>query len=473
MKFNCTLLILLIFSLNSLHSYAQKAPSAVTGGEFKFNENRTQCLTDDQREEVLNDIKLNISQLKLQNRLSYENIQNRAPKTLFSWPVKMKDGAPYNEVWGISNYVDHNSEYPNKVLDYNCGTKTYDTMAGYNHMGVDIFTWPFGWKMMDNDEAEIIAAAPGQIISIGRNRPDRSCKFNDDIWNGVYVQHADGSVAMYGHMKKGSPTLKNAGDTVERGEYLGIIGSSGNSTGPHLHFEVYSEVELNGVGQNVLVDPYVGDCNSMNTESWWMDQKPYVNPNINAVMTHSAVPVFPSCPDQEITYEKNAFEPGEKAIIAIYLRDQIAGTKVNLKVLQPNGTAYFNWDFDLAHNYTSSYWYWSIDLPSQSGEWTWRATYQGQVVDHKFTVGTLSVKDSEFDAISIYPNPFNDVVNIQSNNLVKKISVVDILGKTVMTRTNGTEGLEEVNLGALPKGFYFLTLEGNANQKKIVKLIKE
>lgn len=458
-----------------MRSYAQEAPSAVIGGEFKFNENGIQCLTDDQRHEVLNDIKSSISQLKSQNRLSYDNIQNRAPKTLFSWPVKMKDGAAYNEVWGISNYVDQNPEYPNKVLDYNCGTKTYDTNAGYNHMGVDIYTWPFGWKMMDNDEAEIIAAAPGQIISIGRNQPDRSCEFNNDIWNGVYVQHADGSVAMYGHMKKNSPTSKNVGDTVERGEFLGIIGSSGNSTGPHLHFEVYSEIELNGVGQDVLVDPYAGDCNSMNTESWWEDQKPYANPNINAVMTHSAIPVFPNCPDQETTNEKNTFEPGESAVIAIYLRDQIAGTKINLKVLSPNGTVYNNWDWDwdLADNYPSSYWYWDFDLPSLSGEWTWRATYQGQMVEHKFTVGTLSVDENEFDAISIYPNPFNDVVNIQSNTLVKKVTVVDVLGKTVMTKTNGIESIKEINLESLSKGLYFLTLEGDANQKKIIKLIKE
>ena len=474
LKFNFTRLILSVFFLNPMHFCAQIAPSSVVGGEFKFNENRIQCLTDDQRQDVLNDIKSNISSLQLQNRLNYDEVQKRAPTTLFSWPVKMKDGLPYNDVWGISNYVDHNSEYPNKVLDYNCGTKTYDTNAGYNHMGVDIFSWPFGWKMMDNDEVEIIAAAPGQIISIGRSQADRSCAFNNNIWNAVYVQHADGSVAMYGHMKKDSPTSKNVGDTVERGEYLGIVGSSGNSTGPHLHFEVYSEVALNGVGQDVLIDPYAGDCNDMNSESWWENQKPYINTNINAVMTHSAPPVFPNCPDQETTHIKNAFEPGESAHIAIYLRDQIAGTSINLQVLRPNGTLFHTWDFNLVQNYTSSWWYWIIEeLPSVNGEWTWRATYNGQIVDHKFTVGTLGVEDKEFNAISIYPNPSNDVVNIQSPHLVKKASVVDVLGKTVMTRVNDTESIKEINLESLSKGLYFLSLEGDAHQKKIIKLIKE
>ena len=156
-------------------------------------------------------------------------------------------------MWSISNYVDHNSAYPNQLQDYNCGTKTYDTSSGYNHQGIDIFTWPFTWKMVDDNSVEIIAAAPGQIIAKGDGQFDRSCGFNNNPWNAVYVRHGDGSVAWYGHMKNGSLTTKNVGDFVNLGEYLGIVGSSGNSTGPHLHFEVYQ----NDTYTN-LIDPYTG-----------------------------------------------------------------------------------------------------------------------------------------------------------------------------------------------------------------------
>lgn len=473
MKFHTTLLVLFSFLLCTTASNSQDLSPTVTGGEFKFNENRAECLTDEQRKEVLTEIKSNLSLLNSQKRLAYNEAEKRAPEILFSWPVKMKDGVPYNEVWAISNYVDHNAEFPNKLLDYNCGKKTYDTNAGYNHMGVDIYTWPFSWKMMDNDEVEIVAAAPGQIIAIGRSEFDRNCAMNSSAWNAVYIQHADGSVAIYGHMKKDSPTSKNVGDTVERGEYLGIIGSSGSSTGPHLHFEVYSEIEWNGVGQDVLIDPYAGDCNPLNADSWWQDQKPYANPNINAVLTHSAPPVFPTCPTQETSHEKNEFASGEDVYIAVYLRDQVAATTINLQVLRPNGTVYDNWDFNLTDNYQSSYWYWMIPAPSGLGEWTWRANYQGQVVEHKFTVGTLGVEDKAFDVISIAPNPFNDVVKIQSNSLVKKVSVVDMLGKTVMIQTNDSESIKEIKLESLAKGLYFMKLEGINNQQKTFKLIKE
>ena len=61
---------------------------------------------------------------------------------------------------------------------------------------------------------------------------DESCGANGRPWNAVYIEHFDGSVAWYGHLKKDSLTSKGIGDLVLAGEYLGIVGSSGSSTGP-------------------------------------------------------------------------------------------------------------------------------------------------------------------------------------------------------------------------------------------------
>lgn len=110
---------------------------------------------------------------------------------------------------------------------------------------------------------------------------------------------------------------------------------------------------------------------------------------------------------------------------------------------------------------------------SIAGNWTCRASYQGKVASHIFTVGTLGVQDEDFQTTSIYPNPFNDVFNIKSNNHITKFSVADILRKTLISRTTGAVDIKEINLRALSKGLYFLTLEGNDNQKKNIKLIKE
>lgn len=72
----------------------------------------------------------------------------------------------------------------------------------------------------------IVAAADGRVVSAG--------------WAGGYgravtILHSGGIETKYGHMSR---IAAYAGETVRRGEVIGYVGSSGLSTGPHLHFEV-------------------------------------------------------------------------------------------------------------------------------------------------------------------------------------------------------------------------------------------
>lgn len=446
-------------------SFAQ-TPNIEVGGEFIFNPDKSPCLTSEDRNDIIETLQENVEILRQQNRLSFSETQ-RGNHPLFIWPIQKSDALDYNEVYGISGYVDHNPAFPNQLTDFNCGSKSYDTNSGYNHQGLDLFTWPFGWRMLDNDEVEIVAAAPGQIIAKNDGEFDRSCNFNNNIWNAIYVQHSDGSIAWYGHMKNGSTSSKNVGDMVVEGEYLGIVGSSGNSTGPHLHFEVYTD---NTYTQ--LVDPFSGNCNSMNPDSWWQSQRPYVNPGINAVLTHTADPVFPTCPTTETTNESNQFDVNDEVYFAIYLKDQIAGTSVNLRIIKPDNTDLFNWDFDLTDNYNASWWRWTA-FPDVEGEWKWEATYSGETVTHSFMVGeSLSVDEEGFSTTSVYPNPFNTVINISSTMPIVKANVVDILGKTVMSKKHISEGIKSIDLTSLSNGMYFLMLKSDSQERKTIKLIK-
>ena len=60
---------------------------------------------------------------------------------------------------------------------------------------------------------------------------------NNSYGNMVQVTHADGTVTLYAHL---SEINVRQGDTVVRGQQIGRVGSTGNSSGPHLHFEVLS-----------------------------------------------------------------------------------------------------------------------------------------------------------------------------------------------------------------------------------------
>ena len=54
----------------------------------------------------------------------------------------------------------------------------------------------------------------------------------------VYILHDNGDVTVYGHMEK---ILVSAGQSVQAGETIALLGQRGQSTGPHLHFEVFED----------------------------------------------------------------------------------------------------------------------------------------------------------------------------------------------------------------------------------------
>lgn len=76
----------------------------------------------------------------------------------------------------------------------------------------------------------IKAAAEGKVIRAQYG-------WNGGYGNLVVLQHPNGMVTFYAHMLAGSMKV-SLGDTVEQGQVIGLIGSTGRSTGPHLHFEV-------------------------------------------------------------------------------------------------------------------------------------------------------------------------------------------------------------------------------------------
>jgi murein DD-endopeptidase MepM/ murein hydrolase activator NlpD len=74
--------------------------------------------------------------------------------------------------------------------------------------------------------APVLAAADGKVIDAGRN---------GGYGKMVEIDHGNGITTRYAHL---SAISVYAGDTVRRGDKLGEVGSTGRSTGPHLHYEV-------------------------------------------------------------------------------------------------------------------------------------------------------------------------------------------------------------------------------------------
>ena len=106
-------------------------------------------------------------------------------------------------------------------------TSPYGYRSSGFHTGIDI---------ANKKGTTVVAAAGGKVVSAG--------------WSGSYgyciiVDHGNGMKTRYAHLSKISCSV---GQTVLRGEKIGEVGSTGNSTGPHLHFEVI----INGSTKNPI-----------------------------------------------------------------------------------------------------------------------------------------------------------------------------------------------------------------------------
>ncbi|MFC5471434.1 peptidoglycan DD-metalloendopeptidase family protein [Cohnella suwonensis] len=104
------------------------------------------------------------------------------------------------------------------------------THRATNHAGLDI-----GADYGD----PIYAAADGTVIEAGRS---------SSHGNNVLISHGNGIRTHYSHMSK---ILAKVGDKVRKGDIVGEVGSTGRSTGPHLHYEVIVG------GEHVDPEPYL------------------------------------------------------------------------------------------------------------------------------------------------------------------------------------------------------------------------
>jgi hypothetical protein len=171
-----------------------------------------------------------------------------------SFPTSPED-YPY---FYVTAYFDHGS-----VTDWNCGSNSYA-----DHRGTD-----FGggsWAGMA--EGRDIRAAAGGVV---QDKYDgccdglttTGCETCSGYGNHVRIEQSGGDYAVYGHMMYGTVEVE-IGDIVACGDQIGLMGSSGNSTGPHLHFEI------NNYDYSVRYDPFAGDC-SDTPESMWAAQGAY------------------------------------------------------------------------------------------------------------------------------------------------------------------------------------------------------
>jgi flagellum-specific peptidoglycan hydrolase FlgJ len=94
-----------------------------------------------------------------------------------------------------------------------------------------------------------MAAAQGEPIHATKSGKVIKAEYDHSWGNYVVIQHEDGSTALYAHQQS---FVVKAGDSVTQSQTIGYVGSTGNSTGAHLHLEICLDSSLS---QDKLVDP--------------------------------------------------------------------------------------------------------------------------------------------------------------------------------------------------------------------------
>ena len=130
------------------------------------------------------------------------------------------------------------------------GTKPYVTqqVAAYSGpvpsnaiKGSGVFTWPTsgsitqrhwsGHRAIDIGSwsgSSVRAADSGHVVVAGGG-------WNGGYGNHVVIDHGNGFTTLYAHL---NTIFVRRGENIGRGDQIGSVGNSGNSTGPHLHFEI-------------------------------------------------------------------------------------------------------------------------------------------------------------------------------------------------------------------------------------------
>jgi murein DD-endopeptidase MepM/ murein hydrolase activator NlpD len=217
---------------------------------------------------------------------------------MFSFPMNTD---PANVT--LVGYVD---------LDTGSGFTSWNGSPGYPSPGFHGYNTHTGTDFSAAKYTPVIAAASGTIVGKSDGYVDSNTSTSGpnsgdggSFGNYVVIDHGNNILTLYAHLAKNSLTDKTIDDTVALGEQIGTCGSSGSSSGNHLHFEI----RRNGVASHVdhykdvnnrvaslsggtLIDPYSTDID----EQWWIDQNGYVGSGVHPKDWRHVIPALSIVP---------------------------------------------------------------------------------------------------------------------------------------------------------------------------------
>lgn len=297
---------------------------------------------------------------------AFEPVHAQAPPVL-DFPVDCRIG---EDCW-IFSFVDLDTGPT--YSDHRCGARTYEA-----HKGTDI-------ALTDARAAyhavPVRAAANGIVVGLRDGVPDNELgeeptgNLGQECGNGVRLHHGGGWYTQYCHLQRSSVRV-NRDDVVAAGDVLGLVGNSGGSETPHLHFQVSRD--------RTIIDPFTGrepsdapQCGA--GQSMWSDAalgrfgayEPSLIRNAGfavAAPTRQAAQTTP--PPVQL--------PGNRPALYLYaiLYGALEGSSIRFKITGPDGTVLINTAQSVPRNKARQFQYAGKKTPA--GGWP-PGLYHGEV----------------------------------------------------------------------------------------------
>lgn len=162
------------------------------------------------------------------------------PGTPPSFPIWPQGGAIFGDIYAGS-FVD--LDPTSGIQAWTCAANTVN-----GHRGTDCELRSFGEQLIG---VPVFAAADGTVAATHDGEPDMNTQQLGQLSNSVVITHAGGRESWYLHLKNGSVAV-SVGQPVKAGHQIALTASSGNSGGPHLHWEIQDS--------GVVKEPWAGPC---------------------------------------------------------------------------------------------------------------------------------------------------------------------------------------------------------------------
>ena len=141
---------------------------------------------------------------------------------------------------------------------------------------------------------------------------------------------------------------------------------------------------------------------------------------------------------------------------------------------ESTGGITYEWDFgdgssstdmDPSHTYTEDGSY-EVTL-TLTNDWGCTKTFTTTV-----NIFGVSLNEFDFVEVDLYPNPFNNELTIESEQVLEQISITDASGRLIYMDTPFNSGLIRVDASSWSNGIYFITIQNSNGQLVTEKLIK-